>query len=73
MRKTANLFIIKTPEFQEVFINPIVLLDGRDIQVMEGCLSFPGMQLATNRRERVLIKYYNKDWVYLTKASRTIL
>lgn len=65
--KNLNLFIIKIPEFQEVFINPIVLLDGRDIQVMEGCLSFPGMQLATNRRERVLIKYYNKDWVYLIK------
>lgn len=71
--KNLNLFIIKIENFQEVFINPIVLLNGRDIQVMESCLSFPGMQFATNRREKVLIKYYNKDWVYLIREFKDTL
>ena len=71
--KNLNLFVIKTPTFQEVFINPILFLDGRDIQNIESCLSFPGMEFAVNRREKVLIKYYNKDWTYLIREFDGIL
>lgn len=57
-----NLFIIKTSTLKEVFINPEILLDGLPIQVKEGCLSFPNMEFAVNRREKVKIRYFNKDW-----------
>ena len=59
-----NLFVIKTPTFSEVFINPEIKMDGLNIQVIEGCLSFPDMKFATNRAERVQIKFYDRNWVY---------
>jgi peptide deformylase len=59
-----NLFVIKTPTFQEVFINPEIRLDGLDMQVKEGCLSFPNMDFAVDRREKVQIKFYDKNWTY---------
>jgi len=59
-----NLFIIKTPTFQEVFINPEIRLDGLDMQVIEGCLSFPNMNFAVNRRERVQVKFFDRNWTY---------
>jgi peptide deformylase len=59
-----NLFVIKTPTFQEVFINPEIRLDGLAIQVKEGCLSFPNMDFAVDRREKVQIKFYDKNWTY---------
>ena len=57
-----NLFIIKTPTFSEVYINPEILLDGLNIQIKEGCLSFPNLEFAVNRRERVQIKFFDKNW-----------
>lgn len=57
-----NLFVIKTSTFKEVFINPEILLEGLSIQVKEGCLSFPNMEFAVNRREKVKIKFFDKDW-----------
>ena len=59
---SLNLFIIKTPDFQEVFINPEIRLDGLGIQVREGCLSFPSMEFPVNRRQRVQIKYFDRNW-----------
>jgi len=59
-----NLFIISTPTFKEVFINPEIRLEGLDIQVKESCLSFPNMDFAVNRREKVQIKFYDKNWTY---------
>lgn len=57
-----NLFIIKTRTFQEVFINPEIQLEGLSIQNIEGCLSFPGLQFPVTRREKVKIKYFDKNW-----------
>jgi peptide deformylase len=62
--KTLNLFVIKTPTFKEVFINPEIQLEGLDIQVKEGCLSFPNIDFAVNRRERVQIKFFDRNWTY---------
>ena len=58
-----NLFIIKIQDFQEVFINPEILLEGLNKQVKEGCLSFPGMEFAVDRRERVKIRFYDRNWI----------
>jgi len=62
--KNLNLFVIKTPNFQEVFINPEIRSEGLDIQVKEGCLSFPNIDFAVNRREKVQIKFFDRNWVY---------
>jgi peptide deformylase len=58
-----NLFIIKTPVLKEVFINPEILLDGLKIQVKEGCLSFPNLEFPVDRRERVQVKFFDRNWV----------
>jgi len=64
INKTLNLFVVKTPTFQEVFINPEIHLEGLDIQIKEGCLSFPNIDFAVNRREKVQIKFYDRNWTY---------
>jgi len=59
---SLNLFVVKNHNFMETFINPEILLDGLSIQVKEGCLSFPNMEFAVDRREKVKIKYFDKNW-----------
>lgn len=58
-----NLFIIKTANFKEVFINPEIQLDGLSIQVKESCLSVPNLQFPVNRREKVRVKYFDRNWI----------
>jgi peptide deformylase len=57
-----NLFIIKTSNFQEVFINPEIQIDGLSVQNKEGCLSFPNLSFPVNRREKVKVKFYDRNW-----------
>ena len=65
-----NLFIIKLPNFKEVFINPEILLDGLRIQAKEGCLSFPNMEFPVDRREIVKIRYYDRNWLLRTSEYK---
>ena len=62
--RNLNLFTIKTSDYEEVFINPEILLEGLDIQVKEGCLSFPSMEFASNRRQKIQIKFFDRNWTY---------
>ena len=57
-----NLFIIETPNFKEVFINPEIKLEGLSIQNKEGCSSFPNMIFPVDRKEKVQIKYFDRNW-----------
>jgi peptide deformylase len=59
-----NLFIVKTPDFKEVFINPKIKLEGLLKQGIEGCLSFPDMSFPVNRRDIVYIQYFDKNWTF---------
>lgn len=68
-----NLFIINTPFFKEVFINPEIKLDGLSIQVKEGCLSFPNMEFPVNRREKVQIKFFDRNWTLRLVEYKDIL
>jgi peptide deformylase len=68
-----NLFIISTPTFKEVFINPEIKLDGLSIQVKEGCLSFPNMEFPVNRREKVQIKFFDRNWTLRLVEYKDIL
>jgi peptide deformylase len=65
--KNLNLFIIKTPTFNEVFINPEIRLEGLNVQNKESCLSLPSMSFPVNRRKKVQIKYFNRNWVLLIR------
>jgi peptide deformylase len=68
-----NLFIINTPFFKEVFINPEIKLDGLSIQVKEGCLSFPNMEFPVDRREKVQVKFYDRNWTLRLVEYKEIL
>lgn len=57
-----NLFIIKLPDFKEVFINPEIRLLGLGLQIKEGCLSFPNMEFPVNRRQIAQAKFFDRDW-----------
>ncbi len=71
--KNLNLFIIKTQNFQEVFINPEIFLEGRICQAKEGCLSFPNMTFPVNRREFVKIKYFDRNWTLRLAEFKDII
>ena len=58
-----NLFVVKTTNVEEVFINPEIYLEGLNLQVKETCLSVPDLILPVDRRERVKIKFYDRNWV----------
>lgn len=59
-----NLFIIKYKDFKEVFINPDISLEGFNIEIKESCLSFPNMEFAVNRYDKIQIKFFDRDWIY---------
>jgi peptide deformylase len=71
--KNLNLFIIKLEDYKEVFINPEIKLEGLDIEIKEGCLSFPNLEFAVNRKERVKVKYFDKNWTYRQSEFKDIL
>ncbi len=58
-----SIFIMAIP-FKEMvlertFINPQIMLSGRDIAIEEGCLSFPGITVEVPRFETCEISYYD--------------
>jgi peptide deformylase len=57
-----NLFIIKLPSFEQVFINPKIILKGFDIETTEGCLSLPGMECKVKRKQRVKIEFHDRNF-----------
>lgn len=60
--ENINLFIIKIPDFEQVFINPKIILKGFDIETTEGCLSLPGMECKVKRKQRVKIEFLDRNW-----------
>lgn len=57
-----NLFVVKLENLKEVFINPKIITEGLNIQIREGCLSFPGMEFPVNRQQKVKVKFFDKNW-----------
>ena len=46
-----------------VLINPIVFYpDDEKVEVMEGCLSFPGLMVKVMRYRNCVVRYRNLDW-----------
>jgi len=68
-----NLFVIKTHNFKEAFINPEILLEGLPIQIKEGCLSFPNIEFPVNRKEKIQIRYFDRNWVLRLTEHKEML
>ena len=50
--------------FKKVFINPIILEeDGQEWLFNEGCLSIPGIREDVKRKERIVIEYFDENFV----------
>ena len=51
-------------DFKKVFINPIIIEESGDEWAFEeGCLSIPDIRADVNRPERVVVEYYDQNWV----------
>lgn len=61
--KNLNLFIVKYGDFEETFINPQIRPYGHSEQMVEGCLSVPGIDMIVTRRGRVEVRYFDRNWV----------
>jgi peptide deformylase len=70
-----RLFVIDLPdqEWKKVFINPtITTFDGEDTVMTEGCLSIPSIEGEVIRKDRIVIDYYNEDWIYVREEYHGI-
>lgn len=70
---SLNMFIINTPSFQEVLINPEVSAYGNHLQVREGCLSFPNLETPTSRQSKVAVRYLDRNWIQRTRDLEGLL
>lgn len=52
-----RIFLIKTPELNEVYVNPVIKSATGKIKHMEGCLSFPAEKYEIKRKAWVEISY----------------
>jgi peptide deformylase len=65
-------------DFKKVFINPEILeTTGQPWAMEEGCLSLPNIRENVSRPEKVVIRYFDQDWIEHTEtfegfASRVI-
>lgn len=51
-------------DFKKVFINPVMVEEtGEPWEYEEGCLSIPNIREKVTRKESLIIKYYDADWV----------
>lgn len=51
-------------DFKKVFINPIIIEESGDEWAFEeGCLSIPDIRADVNRPERVVVEYYDQNWI----------
>lgn len=51
-------------DFRQVFINPeIVEENGEEWPFEEGCLSIPGVREDVTRNEKLLIRFFDENWV----------
>ncbi len=56
--------------FKKVFINPIIEDEiGEEWGFNEGCLSIPKIREEVYRKEKVVISYYDENWVFHKKET----
>lgn len=48
-----------------VFLNPeLVFPDGEKMEVLDDCMSFPGLKVKVERYRRCAIRYKNEQWIF---------
>lgn len=72
--QTASVFVTNVEgDHIRIFVNPTIEeLIGPDLMVHEGCLSFPGKHLHTQRKRHVVIRAFNlngHEFVVDTRAK----
>jgi peptide deformylase len=51
-------------EFKKVFINSEILEEeGEEVDIQEGCLSFPGLKIDIKRKPKIKVKYLDEKFV----------
>ncbi len=67
-----NFFIFKTSiNHYELVINPeIIRRSSETIEVEEGCLSCPDIQVKMKRNKEIKVSYFNSLWTLKTKTLR---
>jgi peptide deformylase len=49
-------------DYDQVFFNPtITSTDGKDVYMLEGCLSFPGLFVKIKRPENITLEWYTEE------------
>jgi peptide deformylase len=56
-----RVICIHVPGFSEVMFNPVILRRKGKCDFIEGCLSFPGINLNINRSEQITVKWLDKN------------
>lgn len=52
-------------DFKKVFINPIIEEEtGKDWGFKEGCLSIPNIREEVQRKEKIVITYFDENWEF---------
>ncbi len=63
--RSIRLFVIRTDEFDQVFINPVILEEsGDDVPFEEGCLSIPSIHEVVIRKSNVVVQYYDENFEF---------
>lgn len=46
-----------------VFINPVIEFPDEELmEVLDDCMSFPGLYVRVNRHKRCILKYFDENW-----------
>ena len=71
--KSMRLFVIDgsaiedqpgMEDFKKVFLNPQMIEElGTPWEYEEGCLSIPNIREKVSRKERLIIKYFDENWI----------
>lgn len=56
-----RVICIHVPGFSEVMFNPVILRKKNSCEFLEGCLSFPGINLRITRPEKITVKWLDKN------------
>lgn len=81
VNRSIRLFIIdatsiaddypELAEFKHIFINPHIIEEtGENKTMEEGCLSIPKIRENVDRKETILLEYYDENWEFHEKEFR---
>jgi peptide deformylase len=64
-----RMFVWRDGAESGVVVNPVIIPEGDEIGVMEGCLTFPNQRYRTRRHSSIMCTYYGADGVRVPLAK----